>query len=96
MIGFGIMTTPSASRSSLNAICRKKSQIAIRRDCNRLKVAAMAMQGILSNRDIFDKALQTGKETLSGENISYRAVAKASFAFADYLIAEAQEDRITE
>ena len=56
----------------------------------------MAMQGILSNRDIFDKALQTGKETLSGENISYRAVAKASFAFADYLIAEAQEDRITE
>lgn len=56
----------------------------------RLNIAAMAMQGILCNKEIFNKALQAGEETLAGDDISYRAVAKASFAFADALIAEAK------
>lgn len=54
----------------------------------RLNIAAMAMQGILCNKEIFNKALQAGEETLAGDDISYRAVAKASFAFADALIVE--------
>lgn len=53
----------------------------------RLNIAAMAMQGILCNKEIFNKALQVGEETLEGDDIAYRAVAKASFAFADALIA---------
>lgn len=57
---------------------------------SRLNIAAMAMQGILSNIDLFKKVLETGKETLDGHGIPYRAVAKASFLFADALIAEAE------
>lgn len=57
----------------------------------RLNIAAMAMQGILSDVELFKNALGTGMETLSGENISFRAVAKASFLFADALIAEAEK-----
>lgn len=53
-----------------------------------LFIAAMAMQGILSNIDLFKNVLETGTETLSGDGISYRAVAKASLLFADALIAE--------
>lgn len=55
---------------------------------NRLQIAAMAMQGILSNIDLFKNALETGTEILSGDGIPYRAVAKASLLFADALIAE--------
>lgn len=55
---------------------------------NRLQIAAVAMQGILSNIDLFKNVLETGTETLSGDDISYRAVAKASLLFADALIAE--------
>jgi hypothetical protein len=55
---------------------------------NRLQIAAVAMQGILSNIDLFKNALETGTEILSGDGISYRAVAKASLLFADALIAE--------
>ena len=58
---------------------------------NRLQVAAMAMQGILSNIDLFKNVLETGTETLSGDGISYRAVAKASLLFADALIAESEK-----
>lgn len=57
---------------------------------NRLQIAAMAMQGILSNIDLFKNVLETGTETLSGDGISYRAVAKASLLFADALIAESE------
>lgn len=55
---------------------------------NRLQIAAMAMQGILSNIDLFKNVLETGTETLSGDGFSYQAVAKASLLFADALIAE--------
>lgn len=58
---------------------------------NRLQIAAMAMQGILSNIDLFKNVLETGTETLSGDGISYRAVAKASLLFADALIAESEK-----
>ena len=58
---------------------------------NRLLVASMAMQGILSNIDLLKNVLETGTETLSGDGISYRAVAKASLLFADALIAEAEK-----
>lgn len=58
---------------------------------NRLLVASMAMQGILSNMDLFKNVLETGTEILSGDGISYRAVAKASLLFADALIAEAEK-----
>lgn len=56
------------------------------RNERRLHIAAMAMQGILSNIDLFKNVLETGMETLGGDDISYRAVAKASFLFADALI----------
>lgn len=69
------------------AIYLKKSK-----NCdNRLQIAAMAMQGILSNIDLFKNVLETGTETLSGDGISYRAVAKASLLFADALIAESEK-----
>ena len=58
---------------------------------NRLHIAAMAMLGILSNIDLFKQVLETGREILDGEGISYRAVAKASFAFADVLVAESEK-----
>lgn len=58
---------------------------------NRLQIAAMAMQGILSNIDLFKNVLETGTETLSGDGISYRAVAKASLLFADALIADSEK-----
>lgn len=58
---------------------------------NRLNIAAMAMQGILSNIDLFKNVLETGMETLGGDGISFRAVAKSSFLFADALINEAEE-----
>lgn len=58
---------------------------------NRLQIAAVAMQGILSNIDLFKNVLETGTETLSGDGISYRAVAKASLLFADALIAESEK-----
>ena len=48
----------------------------------------MAMQGILSNIDLFKNVLEAGMETLSGDGFSYQAVAKASLLFADTLIAE--------
>ncbi len=57
---------------------------------NRLQIAAMAMQGILSNIDLFKNVLETGTEILSGDGISFRAVAKASLLFADALIAESE------
>ena len=66
------------------AIYLKKSK-----NCdNRLQIAAMAMQGILSNIDLFKNVLEAGMETLSGDGFSYQAVAKASLLFADALIAE--------
>lgn len=69
------------------AIYLKKSK-----NCdNRLQIAAMAMQGILSNIDLFKNVLETGIETLSGDDISFRAVAKASLLFADALIAEVEK-----
>lgn len=69
------------------AIYLKKSK-----NCdNRLQIAAMAMQGILSNIDLFKNALETGTEILSGDGIPYRAVAKASLLFADALIAEVEK-----
>lgn len=58
----------------------------------RLNIAAMAMQGILSNIDLFKNVLETGMETLGGDGISFRAVAKSSFLFADALINEAEEE----
>ena len=58
---------------------------------NRLQIAAMAMQGILSNIDLFKNVLETGTKTLSGDGISYRAVAKVSLLFADALIAESEK-----
>ena len=58
---------------------------------NRLHIAAMAMQGILSNIDLFKQVLETGREILDGEGISYRAVAKASFCFANAMIAESEK-----
>lgn len=68
------------------AIYLKKSK-----NCdNRLQIAAMAMQGILSNIDLLKNVLETGMETLDGDGISYRAVAKASFLFADALITESK------
>lgn len=51
----------------------------------------MAMQGILSNIDLFKNALETGTEILSGDGIPYRAVAKVSLLFADALIAEVEK-----
>lgn len=69
------------------AIYLKKSK-----NCdNRLQIAAVAMQGILSNIDLFKNALETGTEILSGDGIPYRAVAKASLLFADALIAESEK-----
>lgn len=69
------------------AIYLKKSK-----NCdNRLQIAAMAMQGILSNIDLFKNVLETGTEILSGDGISFRAVAKASLLFADVLIAESEK-----
>lgn len=69
------------------AIYLKKSK-----NCdNRLQIAAMAMQGILSNIDLFKNVLEAGMETLSGDGFSYQAVAKASLLFADALIAEAEK-----
>lgn len=62
------------------------------REHNRLHIASLAMQGILSNNDMFNKVLSAGAETLEGENISYRAVAKASLLFADALIKENKEE----
>ena len=68
------------------AIYLKKSK-----NCdNRLQIAAIAMQGILSNIDLFKNVLETGTEILSGDDISFRAVAKASLLFADALIAESE------
>lgn len=58
---------------------------------NRLQIAAMAMQGILSNIDLFKNVSEAGMETLSGDGFSYQAVAKASLLFADALIAEAEK-----
>ena len=58
---------------------------------NRLNIAAKAMQGILSNIDLFKNVLETGMETLVGDGMSFRAVAKSSFIFADALINEAEE-----
>lgn len=58
---------------------------------NRLQIAAMAMQGILSNIDLLKNVLEAGMETLSGDGLSYQAVAKASLLFADALIAEAEK-----
>lgn len=57
----------------------------------RPQIAAMAMQGILSNIDLFKNVLETGTETLSGDDISFRAVAKASLLFADALMNEAEK-----
>lgn len=57
----------------------------------RLNIAAMAMQGILSNIDLFKNVFEAGMETLGGDDISYRAVAKASFLFADALVSEAEK-----
>lgn len=68
------------------SICLK-----ISKNCdNRLQIAAMAMQGILSNIDLFKNVLEAGMETLSGDGFSYQAVAKASLLFADALIAESE------
>ena len=69
------------------AIYLKKSK-----NCdNRLQIAAVAMQGILSNIDLLKIVLETGAETLSGDGFSYQAVAKASLLFADALIAESEK-----
>ena len=66
------------------AIYLKKSK-----NCdNRLQIAAVAMQGILSNIDLFKNVLEAGMKTLSGDSFSYQAVVKASLLFADALIAE--------
>lgn len=61
------------------------------RNHNRLHIAAMAMQGILSNIDLFKNVLEAEMETLSGDGFSYQAVAKASLLFADALIAESEK-----
>ncbi len=58
---------------------------------DRLHIAAMAMQGILSNIDLFKNVLETGMETLGGDGVSFRAVAKSSFLFADALINDAEK-----
>lgn len=57
----------------------------------RLNIAAMMAQGILSNIDLFKNVLETGMVTLDGDDISCRSVAKASFLFADTLIAESEK-----
>lgn len=58
---------------------------------NRLHIAAMAMQGILSNTYMLNKVIATGQETIKGNGIAYRAVAEASFLFADAIISQSQK-----
>lgn len=57
-------------------------------DLERLRFAAVAMQGILSNQALLTMVADDAAKTLSGDDVSYRAVAKASLAFADALISE--------
>lgn len=60
-------------------------------DCDRLQIAAMAMQGILGCEYALKTTIQTGIETMKRDGITYRAVAEASFLFADALIAESEK-----
>ena len=60
------------------------------REYNRLYVAAMAMQGILSNQQLLKIAIETYQEE-TGSPDMYVAVAKAAKAQADALIAESEK-----
>ena len=60
------------------------------REHNRLYVAAMAMQGILSNQQLLKIAIETYQEE-TGSPDMYVAVAKAAKAQADALIAESEK-----
>lgn len=59
------------------------------RSHNRLHIAAMAMQGILSNPSLVKASIETYKAQV-GNNDLYKCVAKAAFDQADALIAEAE------
>ena len=68
------------------AIYLKKSK-----NCdNRLQIAAMAMQGILSNENAIQYAINNFR-LQDGSRNRYQAVAECSLAFADALIAEAEK-----
>lgn len=68
------------------AIYLKKSK---NRD-NRLQIAAMAMQGILSNGNAIQYAINNFR-LQDGSRNRYQAVAECSLAFADALIAESEK-----
>ena len=68
------------------AIYLKKSK-----NCdNRLQIAAMAMQGILSNENAIQYAINNFR-LQDGSRNRYQAVAECSLAFADALIAESEK-----
>jgi hypothetical protein len=68
------------------AIYLKKSK-----NCdNRLQIAAMAMQGILSNENAIQYAINNFRLQDGSRNL-YQAVAECSLAFADALIAESEK-----
>jgi len=68
------------------AIYLKKSK-----NCdNRLQIAAMAMQGILSNGNAIQYAINNFR-LQDGSRNRYQAVAECSLAFADALIAESEK-----
>lgn len=68
------------------AIYLKKSK-----NCdNRLQIAAMAMQGILSNENAIQYAINNFR-LQDGSRNRYQAVAECSLAFADALIAEGEK-----
>ena len=57
---------------------------------NRLQIAAMAMQGILSNENAIQYAINNFR-LQDGSRNRYQAVAECSLAFADALIAESEK-----
>ncbi len=57
---------------------------------NRLQIAAMAMQGILSNENAIQYAINNFR-LQDGSRNRYQAVAECSLAFADVLIAEVEK-----
>ena len=68
------------------SICLK-----ISKNCdNRLQIAAMAMQGILSNGNAIQYAINNFR-LQDGSRNRYQAVAECSLAFADALIAESEK-----
>ena len=83
-------TEPTDFGREVNFPTKKQSRNLSQNCDNRLQIAAMAMQGILSNGNAIQYAINNFR-LQDGSRNRYQAVAECSLAFADALIAESEK-----